>query len=109
MTDKENNKPRPAETLKDGNIKATIWRNEGEKGAFYNTKFSRSYQDLEGKHHESTTFMGTDVLKVGRLASRAYDKEQELRQRDRETYVREQQRDSPEPNKAPQKNHDHSR
>ena len=84
MTEYQNNKPRPADTLRDGNVKATIWRNNGQNGTYYNTKFSRSYQDQNGNYHESDSFGGTDVLKVGRLSERAYDREQELRQQDRE-------------------------
>ena len=120
MTDQRNNKPRPAETLRDGNVKATIWRNQNEKGAFYNTKFSRSYQDQEGKFHESEHFQGTDMLKIGRLADRAYDKERQLRQLDRtqaqsphqgadkEAYVKDQQNPNQQPNQHHQRNNDPS-
>lgn len=120
MTEQHNNKLRPAETLRDGNVKATIWRNQSEKGIFYNTKFSRSYQDQEGKYHESEHFQGTDMLKVGRLANCAYDKEQELRQVDRaktqnqdhnldkENYVRQQQAPDQQSHQTPNKNFDPS-
>lgn len=120
MTEQPKNKLRPAETLRDGNVKATIWRNQSEKGIYYNTKFSRSYQDQEGKYHESEHFQGTDVLKIGRLAERAYDKEQELRQIDRaqaqskthasaeEAYIKERQAPSQHSNQNPNKNFDPS-
>ena len=31
----------PADVIRDGNLKASIWRNEGESGAFYATTFAR--------------------------------------------------------------------
>ena len=36
-TDKENG---PADTLRDGAVKATIWKRESDKGAFYATTLS---------------------------------------------------------------------
>ena len=35
----------PVETLRDGNLKATIWRNFGENGTFYSVEISRTYKD----------------------------------------------------------------
>ena len=33
---------KPTETLRDGSLKATIWRNETDKGAFFRVNFSQS-------------------------------------------------------------------
>ncbi len=70
----------PEQTIRDGNIKATIWRNEGSKGDFYTTDFSRTYkneneelQDTTGMHHQ-------DLLKISRLSQKAYDYILELKQ-----------------------------
>ncbi len=41
-----NNKP--ANTLRCGNIKATIWQNLSEKGPFFSTTFSRPFKDQSG-------------------------------------------------------------
>jgi hypothetical protein len=38
-----NNKP--ANTLRCGNLKATIWQNVSEKGPFFATTFSRPFKD----------------------------------------------------------------
>lgn len=66
----ENNKP--LETLRDGAIKATIWKNQGEKGPFYSVEFSRTY--LVGEDYkDASSFSGSDILKVAHLASRAYE------------------------------------
>lgn len=40
-----NNSPkRPVNTLRCGNIKATIWQNVSEKGLFFTTTFSRPFK-----------------------------------------------------------------
>ena len=39
-----------------GNIKATIWKNEGLNRAFYSTTFSRPYKNAEGKWHNAYNF-----------------------------------------------------
>lgn len=67
----ENNKP--FDTIRDGALKATIWRNESEKGLFYSVNFSRTYTDAAGDFKESDSFSGTDLLQLGHLATKAYD------------------------------------
>lgn len=36
---------KPANTLRCGNIKATIWQNVSEKGPFFSTTLSRPFKD----------------------------------------------------------------
>ena len=74
----ENNKP--VEVLRDGNLKASIFRNEGEKGTFFSTTLSRTYTDERGNFHDSNVFTGTDLLRVGELARQAYSKSRDLKQ-----------------------------
>lgn len=81
MTDQNNNRP---ETVRLDNLKASIWRNEGERGAFYNTQFSRVYKDQQGNYHETDSFSKDDVLKLSELARSAYTRINELQQRDRQ-------------------------
>jgi len=68
----------PAETIRDGAIKATIWANSGEKGTFYSVEIARTYKDANDQYQDATSFTGTDLLKVSRLAGRAYDRVREL-------------------------------
>ena len=68
----ENN--RPVDVLRDGNLKASIFRNEGEKGAFYSTTFARTYTDERGNLQDSHVFTGTDVLRISELGRQAYSK-----------------------------------
>ena len=39
----------PANTLRCGSIKATIWENSSEKGLFFATTFSRPFKDQSGE------------------------------------------------------------
>jgi hypothetical protein len=70
MTTKPN---KPIQTLRDGNLKAAIWSNQGEKGGFYNVTFSRTWIDAEGKFHDSDTFSRADLLRLAHVATHAYD------------------------------------
>ena len=70
----------PTDTLRDGSLKATIWKNEGEKGAFFSVNLSRTYKDDAGNYHDSDSFSGSELLRIAHLASRAYDRVAQLRQ-----------------------------
>jgi hypothetical protein len=54
-----NNKP--ANTLRCGNIKATIWQNVSEKGPFFSTTFSRPFKDQSGAWRNGTSFGLNDL------------------------------------------------
>jgi len=72
MTTKKNNQP--TATLRDGAIKATIWANPGKNnGTRYSIDLSRSYTDAEGNWKESHHFSPSELLRVARLAGKAYD------------------------------------
>ena len=47
---------KPANTLRCGNIKATIWQNVSEKGPFFATTFSRPFKDQSGAWRNGTSF-----------------------------------------------------
>lgn len=77
------NKPNPpVQTLRDGFLAATIWRNLGDNGNFYSVEFSRTYKDDENQYHDSHSFSGSEPLRLARLAEKAYDRIVELRQQD---------------------------
>ncbi len=79
---------RPVETLRDGAIKASVWRNEGENGPYYATSISRTYTHQEGNARDTNSFIGTDLLKVGEIARSAYERTREMR---REEFVAQRQ------------------
>ena len=51
----------PANTLRCGNIKATIWQNVSEKGPFFATTFSRPFKDQSGEWRNGTSFGLNDL------------------------------------------------
>ena len=87
---------RPEDVLRDGNIKATIWKNERENGPAFSTVFARTWQDEEGAFHDSQSFSGTELLRVSELARGAYVRTNELRQEHRVEITREDSQGDPE-------------
>lgn len=77
MSDKHN---KPALTLTDGALKAAIWRNEKEGGAFYSVTFSRSYKKREGEYADAYSYSGSELLRLAKLADRAYSEAHALRE-----------------------------
>ena len=75
-------KNQPRATIRDGAIKATIWKNPSEKGHFYSVDITRTYK-LGDAFKDSTSFSGSEPLQVARLAERAYDLIAEIRDAER--------------------------
>ncbi len=71
---------KPVETIRDGSLKASIFRNEGEKGTFFSTKLTRTYKDDQGKFHDTNVFTETDMLRISELARKAYTVSRDLRE-----------------------------
>jgi hypothetical protein len=61
MATKKQHSKQPANRLRCGNIKATIWENAGEKGPFFATTFSRPFKDQSGEWRNGTSFGLTDL------------------------------------------------
>ena len=51
----------PANTLRCGDIKATIWQNVSEKDLFFSTTFSRPFKDQSGEWCIGTSFGLNDL------------------------------------------------
>jgi hypothetical protein len=64
-----NNKP--ANTLRCGNIKATIRENTSEKGRFFSTTFSRPFKDRSGAWRNGTSFGLNDLEALVSVAREA--------------------------------------
>ncbi|MCG8604367.1 hypothetical protein MJD09_05125 [bacterium] len=71
---------KPADTLRDGSVRATIWPNQTEKGTFHSVTLDRTYTDADGNVKNTHSFSGADLLKVSRLAEQAYDRVGQIRQ-----------------------------
>ena len=62
---------RPANELRIGSIKATIWKNDTAAGVRYNVTLSRLYKD--GEQWKSTESFGRDdLLVVAKVADQAH-------------------------------------
>jgi len=62
---------RPANTLRCGNIKATIWQNVSERGPFFSTTFSRPFKDQAGPWRNGTSFGLNDLEALMNVALEA--------------------------------------
>lgn len=86
MTTQKPQNDGPVETLRDGALKATIWRNEtekdGKKRAFFTAEISRTYTDDAG-YHDSHSMSATQLLQQAHLAHRAYDRIRKLQRAER--------------------------
>jgi hypothetical protein len=68
----ESPKQRPAQTIRYGRLKATIWRQESEKGPWYSTVLTRTYRDQAGNWGSSGSFGVDDLLVTAKLADQAH-------------------------------------
>ena len=74
----------PAQHLRDGKLKATIWRNRTEKGNRYSVQLNRIFEDKNGLLKNSDSFSGSELLRISRLAQIAYDEIQILHEEDKQ-------------------------
>ena len=89
------NSRRPEETLREGSLKAAIWRNEGERGAYHQVTLARTYKDKDGNLRDTGSFRSQDMLGLAELARRTHHEVQEL---DRAAF-KEQRRSEPQPDR----------
>lgn len=68
----------PEHTLRDGSLKATIWRNESDKGSYHTTTLTRLYTDDKGEIRETHSLGKNDLLKAGELLRNTYNHINEL-------------------------------
>ena len=47
---------KPANTIRSGSIKVTIWQNKGKDGHFYSATFSRPFKDEQGNWKNGSSF-----------------------------------------------------
>lgn len=88
MSTEQQTYDRPTDTLRDGNLKATIWENHGKNGSYYTTSFARTYEDKNGNLRDTNSFSGTDLLRIAELAREAYTRSNELRREHSQSHDR---------------------
>ncbi|VXC98074.1 conserved hypothetical protein [Oceanicaulis sp. 350] len=79
MSDDTNKTPErkgPADTVRDGRIKATMWERNGESGPPYGTTITRTYTDKDGKARDTPFLSGADLLRASRVAEKAYERDE---------------------------------
>jgi hypothetical protein len=77
-----NHKQRPAATVRQGNLKIVLWRNQGEKGPWYTADLVRTFKDESG-YHDTSKVSADDLLRVSYLAEQAFTELQTLKAQDR--------------------------
>jgi len=65
-------KNRPVETFRDGRLKATIWQNESDKGAYHTVSLSKVFEDQSGQLRETNSFSAGELLRVAELARESH-------------------------------------
>lgn len=90
-------KPRPVEALREGPLKAAIWRNEGENGAYHSVTLARTYKDKDGELRDTNSFRAKDMLGLSELTRRAHHHSHDL---DREAF-KEQRRSEQDQDRSP--------
>ena len=49
-------KTQPASVIRDGNLKATLWSNQSDKGVYVSTTFAKIYEGKDGKVKDTRAF-----------------------------------------------------
>lgn len=64
----------PEDTVRDGNIKGTIWRREGQNYDFFTTDLAKTYKDKDGNLKDTHSFNKDDLLRVAEVARRSHNR-----------------------------------
>lgn len=76
---------RPAIKFTDGTLSATIWKHTDKNGrTYYPVNLTRRYKDDQGNWKDTDRYLGDELLRMARLAEKAYDYALELQKQDRE-------------------------
>ena len=81
MSSEQNNKPLARVQLFP--VSAAIFRNVGPKGTNYSVVFERCYRDQSGKYQTSSSFSGTELLLLAKVADLSHTRINEMREADR--------------------------
>ena len=72
MTTQSKNKP--IKTIRDGSLKAVIWQNERNGKTYRSVDLYRTYKnEKEDRLKDISNYSGTELLRIARLATKAYD------------------------------------
>lgn len=72
-----------------GRVKAAVWTNDTDKGAYLTANFFRTYKTADGNYRDTQGFSTDDVLRLAKLANEVHSQmvalEADLRAMDGET------------------------
>ena len=74
--------PKPAATVRQGNLKCVLWRNPSENGPWYTADLVRTIKTESG-FQETSKIPADDLLRVAFLAQQAFAQLQQLKAQDR--------------------------
>jgi len=94
----------PENTLRDGSLKATIWRQQGEQKDYFTTNFAKTYTDKDGNLRDGHSFGSRDLLGVAELARQAHQRTGELKREEFINSRRQAQHQDQSPKREAQKN-----
>ncbi|MEJ0038758.1 MAG: hypothetical protein WDO68_22225 [Gammaproteobacteria bacterium] len=84
---------KPLETLRDGALKVSIFRNASEKGNYYALDPGRIYTDEKTNEvREASSLSGSEPLRMANLLTRGYERIGHYREQDKEQ-AREQEKE----------------
>ncbi|QDS92485.1 hypothetical protein FF011L_12280 [Roseimaritima multifibrata] len=83
----QTNSKQPADTLRYGLLKGTIWSNQGKDGKppMYSVVYSRGYTTADGQWKDTNSLGEIDNLKLGVLYAKIADRITELKAADRKS------------------------
>ncbi|MGD1923193.1 MAG: hypothetical protein ACFB03_03250 [Paracoccaceae bacterium] len=93
----EQQKNLPIDTIREGALKATIWRNESQKGTYHTVNVARTYKDDQGNLRDTNSFRAQDMLGLAELARQAHHRSHDLNR----AAFKEQRQQEPEPQREP--------
>ncbi len=84
MTTQTKNKP--IKTLRDGSLKAVIWENQRDGRTYRTVDLYRTYKnEKEDQLKDISNYSGSELLRISRLANKAYDLLIDLRELDKQS------------------------
>ena len=95
-------KNQPASVIRDGNLKATLWSNNSEKGVYVSTTFAKTYEGKDGNVKDTSSFSGTDLLRISELAKKAYALGNRIRRDENEASQANGNASTPKKDKVPE-------
>ena len=67
-------KNKPVKTFRDGELKVSVFQNQGKNGDYFSYVPGRIYTDQNGQARETHSLTGADPLRMANLLNRSYER-----------------------------------